>query len=101
LFLGAPLDFADASHLAGHPRMATADFISQLDTVNLGDLPEEIDAPPQRGVAAYPWSPLGPTLCPAWRSRSLPRSCPSILSIPDHGHQGRLDETLAAAEVGI
>jgi tetratricopeptide (TPR) repeat protein len=82
--------------------MGVADLISQADEINFGDLPAEIDALLQRGVAAYRREPDKADALFREALAAAPTELPIYFCLYKiHTYRGRLDDALAAAEAGL
>lgn len=75
---------------------------SQTDDINFGDLPEEIDALLQQGVAAYRRDPDRADALFRQALAAAPTELPIYFCLYKiHTYRGQLDEALAAAEAGL
>ncbi len=78
------------------------DILNERDTINFGDLPEEIDALLQQGVAIYRHDPAGADQLFRQALAAAPTQLPIYFCLYKiHTYQGHLDEARAAAENGL
>jgi len=75
---------------------------SEPDTINFGDLPEEIDTLLQRGVAAYRRDHARADHLFRQALAAAPTELPTYFCLYKiHTYQGNLDQALAIAELGL
>ncbi len=78
------------------------ELVSEPDTINFGDLPQEIDALLQRGVAAYRRDHAQADRLFRQALATAPQQLPTYFCLYKiHTYQGHLDEAEAVAELGL
>lgn len=78
------------------------ELVSEPDTINFGDLPEEIDALLQQGVAAYRRDHARADRLFRQALAAAPQELPTYFCLYKiHTYQGHLDEAKAVAELGL
>lgn len=78
------------------------ELVSEPDTINFGDLPEEIDALLQQGVAAYRRDHAQADRLFRQALAAAPQQLPTYFCLYKiHTYQGHLDEAEAVAELGL
>jgi tetratricopeptide (TPR) repeat protein len=82
--------------------MAMSELTLERDDINFGELPEEIDALLQQGVAAYRRDHAGADRLFRQALASAPSELPIYFCLYKiHTYQGNLDEAQAVAERGL
>ncbi|WP_316227251.1 hypothetical protein [Bradyrhizobium sp. SZCCHNR1047] len=82
--------------------MQMLELVSEPDTINFGDLPQEIDALLQRGVAAYRRDHAQADRLFRQALATAPQQLPTYFCLYKiHTYQGHLDEAEAVAELGL
>ncbi|MGJ5078166.1 tetratricopeptide repeat protein [Bradyrhizobium sp. HKCCYLS3013] len=82
--------------------MQMRELVSEPDTINFGDLPEEIDALLQQGVAAYRRDHAQADRLFRQALAAAPQQLPTYFCLYKiHTYQGHLDEAEAVAELGL
>ncbi len=78
------------------------ELVSEPDTINFGDLPQEIDALLQQGVAAYRRDHAQADRLFRQALATAPQQLPTYFCLYKiHTYQGHLDEAEAVAELGL
>ncbi len=78
------------------------ELVSEPDTINFGDLPQEIDALLQQGVAAYRRDHAQADRLFRQALAAAPQQLPTYFCLYKiHTYQGHLDEAEAVAELGL
>ncbi|WP_315704641.1 MULTISPECIES: hypothetical protein [unclassified Bradyrhizobium] len=78
------------------------ELVSEPDTINFGDLPDEIDALLQQGVAAYRRDHARADRLFRQALAAAPAELPTYFCLYKiHTYQGNLDEAKAVAELGL
>lgn len=78
------------------------ELVSEPDTINFGDLPQEIDALLQQGVAAYRLYHAQADRLFRQALAAAPQQLPTYFCLYKiHTYQGHLDEAEAVAELGL
>ncbi len=78
------------------------ELASEPDTINFGDLPQEIDALLQQGVAAYRRDHAQADRLFRQALATAPQQLPTYFCLYKiHTYQGHLDEAEAVAELGL
>ncbi|WP_315796486.1 hypothetical protein [Bradyrhizobium sp. SZCCHNRI3043] len=82
--------------------MQMLELVSEPDTINFGDLPQEIDALLQQGVAAYRRDHAQADRLFRQALATAPQQLPTYFCLYKiHTYQGHLDEAEAVAELGL
>jgi tetratricopeptide (TPR) repeat protein len=82
--------------------VGTIELLSQRDGINFGDLPDDVDALLQQGVAAYRRDPDRADGLFRQALAAAPTQLPIYFCLYKiHTYRGRLDEALSAAEDGL
>ncbi|MGJ5178365.1 tetratricopeptide repeat protein [Bradyrhizobium oligotrophicum] len=82
--------------------MQMLELVSEPDTINFGNLPEEIDALLQQGVAAYRRDHARADRLFRQALAAAPHELPTYFCLYKiHTYQGHLDEAKAVAEQGL
>ncbi|WP_315756207.1 MULTISPECIES: hypothetical protein [unclassified Bradyrhizobium] len=82
--------------------MQMLELASEPDTINFGDLPQEIDALLQQGVAAYRRDHAQADRLFRQALATAPQQLPTYFCLYKiHTYQGHLDEAEAVAELGL
>ncbi|MGJ5130437.1 hypothetical protein [Bradyrhizobium oligotrophicum] len=82
--------------------MQMLELVSEPDTINFGDLPQEVDALLQQGVAAYRRDHAQADRLFRQALAAAPQQLPTYFCLYKiHTYQGHLDEAEAVAELGL